>query len=115
MRGVVWGSTIANAKEQLQHIVDRYFEEPEEVNNYRDSMRVKFKNGDIWVALRASEYNSHGRRFNIAYVDTTIEPDVFHNYVWPCLTAPPYTAFNFYTPDSLEWPNHGNPIKEFFM
>jgi hypothetical protein len=115
MRGVVWGSTIENAKEQLQLIVDRYFEEPGYVVNTQHSKRVGFKNGDVWVALRASEYNSHGRRFNIAYVDTTIEPDVFHSCILPCLTAAPYTAFNFYTPSSVKWPEHGNPIKDFFM
>lgn len=99
MKGIVWGETTTRANAKLQQIMDEY-------ENYKianlvswkklnNKTTIQYDNGDIWIALNASE-NSRGRRCNVSYIDTRIDPDIIQQIIIPCTTAAPYRAIQYF-------------------
>ena len=115
MKGIVWGSTIENAKKQLGYIEDRYFG-IKVVRQYENehTRQIVFDNGDMWVAQTANRWNTHGQRCNISYIDLDIDVDDFHKWILPCMTATPYTAFQFYSSHGIDGTEPKNNIVDFF-
>ena len=103
MKGVVWGSTFANASEKLTEIVDRYIKAGYEIENQVHSKNthcVLFTNGDTWRAVRASD-NARGNRCNISYIERDIDYNVYRTVVEPSTTLLPFTAIRFYGEGNL--------------
>ena len=103
MKGIVWGSTFANASEKLTEIVDRYIKAGYEIENQvhsKNTHYVLFTNGDTWRAVRASD-NVRGSKWNISYSERNIDSDIYFTIIEPCTSVLPFTAIRFYGEGNL--------------
>lgn len=92
MKGVVWGSTFARAKEEIENIEDNYkrYNTADLVQKRvnRNSIELIYDNGDMWRSATATE-SSRGIKCNISYIDHTIATD-FIDTIRYCTTAGPF-------------------------
>lgn len=99
MKGIVFGRTFENAKEQFQTIIDRYqsmqIEIEKPIIKTKYELKGCFTNGDVWSAIAVANCGL-GRRCNIAYIDDEINSHVVDTIIKPCLTASPYCAYNYF-------------------
>ncbi len=98
MKGIVWGSTLERAKEQLERIKERYLENHYTIDTYRNGrndMLIIFNNGDYWRACKAHEA-SRAYRNNIGYIDVLIPKAIIEEVLIPTLTLGPYNAFQYF-------------------
>ena len=65
-----------------------------EVYNFSD-YSIKFINGDTWRIAPATE-SQKASRCNVALIDNEISEDFINLIIMRCLTAHPYTAYNYY-------------------
>lgn len=98
MKGAIYGKTIEAAKEQLNNIIYRYEcceIKPLITFNLKHCSTVEFDNGDKWVAIQYTGFNTHGRRYNIIYIDHDISKDE-QKLIGACANLPPYTGITYF-------------------
>lgn len=98
MKGIVWGSTLERAKEQLERIKERYLENHYTIDTYRNNkndMLIIFSNGDYWMAKGVNE-SCRAYRNNIGYIDALIPKAIIEEVLIPTLTLGPYNAFQYF-------------------
>lgn len=98
IRGIIWGSTLAEAKEELTRLKHNYLvchrEVIHEVNSPLAGV-VEFDDGDFWEA-RVPNEASRGIRCNISYISRLIDPDAIDCIIAPCTSLPPFNALRYY-------------------
>ena len=98
IRGIIWGSTLEEAKEELTRLKHNYLAchrtITHEVNSPLAGV-VEFDDGDFWEA-RVPNEASCGIRCNISYVSRSIEPDLIDNIIAPCTSRSPFNALRYY-------------------
>lgn len=100
MRGIIWGSTVTVAWEELEKMKENYqkvgFAIDRESNaKSRTERDVWFSNGDHWTAIKAQE-NKKGAKANISYVDRKIDKRLINEIILPATTAYPYSAIRYF-------------------
>ena len=98
IRGIIWGSTLEEAKEKLTRLKHNYLACHRtityEVNSPLAGI-VEFDDGDFWEA-RVPNEASCGIRCNISYVSRSIDPDLIDNIIAPCTSRSPFNALHYY-------------------
>ena len=94
MMGAIYGKTTERAEKQLIEITNRY-ERMGIPFEFRQREKVKFINGDIWIALSYNTSHVLGRRFNIVYIDCELSRFARAD-IKTCLCLPPFTAYNYF-------------------
>ena len=98
IRGIIWGSTLEEAKEELTRLKHNYLTCHRtiihEVNS-RLAGVVEFDDGDFWEA-RVPNEASRGIKCNISYVSRSIDPDLIDNIIAPCTSLLPFNALRYY-------------------
>ena len=98
IRGIIWGSTLEEAKEELTRLKHNYLACHRTIThevNSRLAGVVEFDDGDFWEA-RVPNEASCGIRCNISYVSRSIDPDLIDNIIAPCTSRSPYNALRYY-------------------
>ena len=98
MKGIVWGSTVERARNQLEIIKNRYLEQGYKINTYRNNintLEITFDNGDCWMAKGVNE-SCRAYRNNIGYIDVLIPKAIIEEVLIPTLTLGPYNAFQYF-------------------
>ena len=98
IRGIIWGNTLEEAKEELTRLKHNYLACHRTITHEVDSPLagvVEFDDGDLWEARKADE-NSRGRRCNISYISSNIDKELINSIIMPCTTAPPYQGVYYY-------------------
>ena len=94
MIGAIYGKTAERAEKQLNEITERY----EQIGipfEFRQRGKVKFVNGDIWMAFSYSASNVIGRRFNVVYIDCELSRFDKAD-IKTCLRRLPFAAYNYF-------------------
>ena len=98
IRGIIWGSTLEEAKEELTRLKHNYLACHRAITHEVDSPLagvVEFDDGDFWEA-RVPNEASRGMRCNISYVSRSIDPDLIDNIIAPCTSLLPFNALRYY-------------------
>lgn len=98
IRGIVWGATLEEAKEELTRIKHSYLACHREVThevNSRLAGVIEFDNGDLWEAKRVSE-DCRGIKCNISYISSKIDKELIDNIILPCTISSPYNGVHYY-------------------
>ena len=98
IRGIIWGNTLEEAKEELTRLKHNYLACHRTIThevNSRLAGVVEFDDGDFWEA-RVPNEASRGIRCNISYVSRFIDPDLIDNIIAPCTSRPPFNALRYY-------------------
>ena len=98
IRGIIWGSTLEEAKEELTRLKHNYLACHRTIThevNSRLAGVVEFDDGDFWEA-RVPNEASCGIRCNISYVSRSIDPDLIDNIIAPCTSRSPFNALRYY-------------------
>lgn len=98
MKGIIWGSSITRAQDQLKTICYEYkilgIKYKQEKHSYYMS-EVIFENGDLWIALKACE-GARGYRCNISYIDELIDDDIVDRIIRPITCALPFNGIKYF-------------------
>ncbi len=94
MIAAIYGKTAERAETQLKEIINRY-EQMGIPFEFRQRGKVKFINGDIWMAFSYSASQVIGRRFNIIYIDCELSRFAQAD-IKTCLCRLPFTAYNYF-------------------
>lgn len=98
IRGIIWGNTLEEAKEELTRLKHNYLAchrtITHEVNSPLAGV-IEFDDGDFWEA-RVPNEASRGIRCNISYVSRSIDPDLIDNIIAPCTSRSPFNALRYY-------------------
>lgn len=98
MTGAIYGKTIEAAKEQLNNIIYNYERckiKPLMTFNLKHCSTVEFDNGDKWVAIPYTGFNTHAHRYNIIYIDHDISKDE-QKLIGACANLPPYRGIAYF-------------------
>ena len=98
IRGIIWGSTLEEAKEELTRLKHNYLACHRAITHEVDSPLagvVEFDDGDFWEA-RVPNEASRGIKCNISYVSRSIDPDLIDNIIAPCTSLLPFNALRYY-------------------
>ena len=98
IRGIIWGNTLEEAKEELTRLKHNYLAGHRTIThevNSRLAGVVEFDDGDFWET-RVPNEASCGIRCNISYVSRSIDPDLIDNIIAPCTSRPPFNALRYY-------------------
>ena len=98
IRGIIWGSTLEEAKEELTRLKHNYLAchrtITHEVNSPLAGV-VEFDDGDF-CEDRVPNEASRGIKCNISYVSRSIDPDLIDNIIAPCTSLLPFNALRYY-------------------
>ena len=104
MKGIIfYGSSYEKANEELKKIVDRYnrMRIPVIKCHYkRIGSYAKFENGDIWRVLEAKD-SARGYRWNIAYIERSINLDAYRCIISPGAFDFPFAAIRLWGEGNL--------------
>ena len=98
IRGIIWGSTLEEAKEELTRLKHNYLACHRAITHEVDSPLagvVEFDDGDFWEA-RVPNEASRGIKCNISYASRSIDPDLIDNIIAPCTSLLPFNALRYY-------------------
>ena len=108
MRGIIYyKSSFINGNEELKKMIDRYNQMQISVKkcHYKKvGSWAEFENGDIWQVVKASE-NARGYRCNIAYVERSIDYDIYRHIISPQMLDFPYAALRLWGEGDLHLSN----------
>lgn len=99
IRGIIWGNTLEEAKEELTRLKHNYLACHRTITHEVDSPLagvVEFDDGDFWEVKIPDEQKSHGIRCNISYVSRLIDPDKVDYIIAPCTSLLPFNALRYY-------------------
>lgn len=98
IHGIIWGTTLEEAKEELTRLKHNYLvchrEVIHEVNSPLAGV-IEFDDGDLWEAKKVAE-NQRGLKCNISYISSNIDKEFINSIIMPCTTAPPYQGVYYY-------------------
>lgn len=98
MKGIIWGSSITRAQDQLKQVCYKYKIIGIKCKQERHShymSEIIFENGDLWIALKACE-NARGYRCNISYIDDSIDNDIVDRIIRPATRALPFDGIKYF-------------------
>lgn len=98
IRGIIWGNTLEEAKEELLRFKHNYIAFHQKVVHEVDSPLagvIEFECGDLWEAKKIDE-KYRGIRCNISYISSKIDKEFVNTIIIPCTTAPPYHGIYYY-------------------
>ena len=95
MKGIIYyNSSHENGIAQLKQIEENYkmANIPTACGHYmRHGSWIQFENGDIWRVLRAGD-NARGYRWNIAYIERSIDLNTYRCIISPSALSFPFSA-----------------------
>ena len=98
IHGIIWGDTLAEAKDELTRLKHNYLvchrEVIHEVNSPLAGV-VEFDDGDLWEA-KAVDGKHRGIKCNISYISSNIDKELVDTIIMPCTTAPPCRGICYY-------------------
>lgn len=104
MKGIIYyNSSWENGNKQLQQIVTNYerMKIPVVKCHYlRSGSWAEFENGDTWKVLCANDF-ARGYRCNIAYIERSINYDIYRCIIAPTMMDFPFSAFRLWGEGNL--------------
>lgn len=104
MKGIIYyNSSWENGNEQLKQIVTNYEHMgiPTTKCHYmQHNSLAKFENGDTWQVLYANDY-ARGYKCNIAYIERSIDYDIYRCIIAPKMLDFPFSAFRLWGEGNL--------------
>ena len=108
MRGIIYyNSDFINANEKLKTIVNQYNQAqiPVIKCHYRKiGSYAEFANGDTWRVVGASD-NARGYKWNIAYIERSIDYDIYQCIISPSAVNCPFSAIHLWGEGDLHLTN----------
>lgn len=99
MKGIIFCTTITDGNKQLQELIEQYNKchipiaevcYSKNINSF-----VEFKNGDTWKVVKAND-SARGYRCNIAYIQRSIDYNVYRTIIAPKMFDFPYAAIRLW-------------------
>ena len=104
MKGIIfYESDFIKANEELKKIVDKYnfMHIPVEHCHYKKiGSYARFENGDTWQVVKANE-GARGCRCNIAYIERSIDYNIYYRRIAPCMIDFPFAAIRLWGEGNL--------------
>ena len=104
IKGIIYyESSFETANEELKKMIDRYNQKriPVTKCHYKKiGSYAEFENGDTWQVVRAND-STRGYRCNIAYIERSIDYDIYRCIIAPKMIDFPFSAFRLWGEGNL--------------